>query len=104
MNEAAIVESEVFVYNLGTMFYIDRVLFAEGDPIIPTKIPATETTTTEDSNLYLTTTYATTELETVTEVETDGTVPEVLFADATVDSVGLEETTLEVEVKKNVTA
>ena len=30
INNARVVKSEVFVYNLGTMFYIDQVLFAEG--------------------------------------------------------------------------
>lgn len=39
---AKIVQSEVFVYNLGTMFYIDKVLFAD-------QLPEFEATTT-DSN------------------------------------------------------
>lgn len=29
INNAKVVKSEVFVYNLGTMFYIDHVLFGE---------------------------------------------------------------------------
>lgn len=29
INKAKVVKSEVFVYNLGTMFYIDSVLFSE---------------------------------------------------------------------------
>lgn len=29
VNHANIVQSEIFVYNLGTMFYIDRVLYSE---------------------------------------------------------------------------
>lgn len=35
VNEAVIVESEVFVYNLGTMFYIDKVLFVNKE-LLPT--------------------------------------------------------------------
>ncbi|XP_022193635.2 transforming growth factor-beta-induced protein ig-h3 [Nilaparvata lugens] len=42
VEEANIVESEVFVYNLGTMFFIDRVLFQE-------ELPEVEMTTTTDS-------------------------------------------------------
>lgn len=43
VNQANIIESEMFVYNLGTMFYVDDVLYSNyllGNP------PATTTTTT----------------------------------------------------------
>lgn len=45
VNEATIIESEVFVYNLGTMFYIDKVLFTNRNslpPTTPTSLPTTE--------------------------------------------------------------
>lgn len=29
VNRASIIESEIFVYNLGTMFYIDQILYAD---------------------------------------------------------------------------
>lgn len=43
VNNARIVESEVFVYNLGTMFYIDDILYAD---ILRDEIAAQETTHT----------------------------------------------------------
>lgn len=49
VNQANIIESEVFVYNLGTMFYIDDVLFSNyllGNPPVTTQAtPATKVTT-----------------------------------------------------------
>ncbi|XP_063229791.1 uncharacterized protein LOC134534960 isoform X2 [Bacillus rossius redtenbacheri] len=40
VNGANIVEREVFVYNLGTMYYIDKVLFSEGlAPVAATTAP-----------------------------------------------------------------
>lgn len=39
VNDAVIVESEVFVYNLGTMFYIDKVLFSKRDFLPTSTIP-----------------------------------------------------------------
>uniref|UniRef100_A0A1Y1L633 FAS1 domain-containing protein n=2 Tax=Photinus pyralis TaxID=7054 RepID=A0A1Y1L633_PHOPY len=41
VNDAVIVESEVFVYNLGTMFYIDKVLFSKRD-FLPTSTIAND--------------------------------------------------------------
>nr|CAH7756434.1 unnamed protein product [Callosobruchus chinensis] len=47
INEATIVESEVFVYNLGTMFYIDKVLFTNSNSLPNTSTaPPEETSTT----------------------------------------------------------
>lgn len=45
VNNAHIVETEVFVYNLGTMFYIDEILYAD---ILLNYVrkPSTSTTTT----------------------------------------------------------
>jgi hypothetical protein len=46
VNSAHIIESEIFVYNLGTMFYIDDVLYAEilSDDYhqMPTSLPTDE--------------------------------------------------------------
>ncbi|KAF7266317.1 hypothetical protein GWI33_020345 [Rhynchophorus ferrugineus] len=51
INDALIVESEVFVYNLGTMFYIDKVLYptikVPSVPIGGIMRPSATTTTTE---------------------------------------------------------
>jgi len=75
VNNATIVESEVFVYNLGTMFYIDQVLFGDLVQVATNKTPMTVTTLPK-------------EVETVPEelVETSGSLPDVLFADATVQT------------------
>lgn len=51
MNHAHIVESEVFVYNLGTMYYIDDLLYPE----IFDKILKAAETTTSATTLKLTT-------------------------------------------------
>lgn len=50
VNQANIIESEVFVYNLGTMFYIDDVLYSNyllgNPPLTSTTAPAAAATTT----------------------------------------------------------
>ena len=83
------VESEVFVYNLGTMFYIDRVLIVDREnfplPHVPVrKTTSTPRTTTED-------------IEHVPDeiIDNGGTMPDVLFSDAEA-TTGNVETTLEV--------
>lgn len=48
VNQANIIESEVFVYNLGTMFYIDDVLYSNyllGNPPLTTTTTQAATTT-----------------------------------------------------------
>lgn len=64
------------MYNLGTMFYVDKILFANKE-----SLPAT--------NSIITTTEKTTTLPEITteDIETDideveGSMPDVLFADA----------------------
>lgn len=52
MNHAHIVESEVFVYNLGTMYYIDDLLYPE---IFDKMIKASDLPTTTPTTLKLTT-------------------------------------------------
>lgn len=52
MNHAHIVESEVFVYNLGTMYYIDDLLYPE---IFDKILKAADTTTSVPTTLKLTT-------------------------------------------------
>lgn len=48
VNQANIIESEVFVYNLGTMFYIDDVLYSSfllgNPPVTTTATPSTSST------------------------------------------------------------
>lgn len=75
MNEAAIVESEVFVYNLGTMFYIDKVLFTNKNSLPATTISVETSPVTIENNF---TTAA--EAESVT-VDAHDTMPDVLVAD-----------------------
>ncbi|CAH0557354.1 unnamed protein product [Brassicogethes aeneus] len=79
VNEATIVESEVFVYNLGTMFYIDTVLFTNLNALPPT---TPETTTVEKATVMTTTPSAVEKLPSELTEET-GSMPDVLFADAT---------------------
>lgn len=43
VNDAKIIEREVFVYNLGTMFYVEKVLFAEKDKLPPVREDMTTT-------------------------------------------------------------
>lgn len=76
VNKATIVESEVFVYNLGTMFYIDKVLFAERESLPVTNEP--EVTTPIMSTMA--------EVEKIPEeiFEENGTLPDVLLADVDV--------------------
>lgn len=52
VNHAHIVESEVFVYNLGTMYYIDDILYPE---IFDKIIKDADTTTNVPTTLKLTT-------------------------------------------------
>lgn len=52
VNHAHIVESEVFVYNLGTMYYIDDILYPE---IFDKILKAVDTTTSAPTTLKLTT-------------------------------------------------
>lgn len=89
MNDATIVESEVFVYNLGTMFYIDKVLFTS----VNTLPSAVTTEMEEDDDLVTSTTIETLEetstgreIESVPDelMEETGSEPDVLFADATI--------------------
>lgn len=52
VNHANIVESEVFVYNLGTMYYIDDLLYPE---IFDKILKAADTTTSAPTTIKLTT-------------------------------------------------
>ncbi|XP_069698147.1 periostin isoform X2 [Periplaneta americana] len=77
LNDANIVESEVFVYNLGTMYYIDKVLFVTKDDI-------PETTETEATDLETSTVWTTKmpdDVETVPSElsEEGGTHPDILL-------------------------
>ncbi|KAJ8921104.1 hypothetical protein NQ315_015902 [Exocentrus adspersus] len=76
INDATVVESEVFVYNLGTMFYIDKVLFTS-----PSSLPVTST------EADFTTVEAFTTVPNVEKIpeeiaEESGSLPDVLFADS----------------------
>ncbi|KAL3281719.1 hypothetical protein HHI36_004923 [Cryptolaemus montrouzieri] len=80
VNEAAIVESEVFVYNLGTMFYIDKVLFATLSDLPSTTILSTTTDKTTQKPLAATTLG---ETESVPDelAEKSGQLPDILVSD-----------------------
>ncbi|XP_049854558.1 transforming growth factor-beta-induced protein ig-h3 [Schistocerca gregaria] len=77
VNDANIVESEVFVYNLGTMYYIDHVLF-----LTKADIPTTTdlSTTTDDVTVTSTTEYST-DVESVPSelVEENGNLTDILL-------------------------
>lgn len=64
----------MFVYNLGTMFYIDKVLFATAESLPAAKPPVPSTT---EQNI------STMETETVPDelTEDNGNLPDVLFVD-----------------------
>ncbi|XP_018568871.1 uncharacterized protein LOC108909119 [Anoplophora glabripennis] len=76
VNDATIVESEVFVYNLGTMFYIDKVLFTTANNLPVTSTEA-EITTSEPF-----TTVSNVEKVPEELAEESGSLPDVLFADS----------------------
>ncbi|XP_056631324.1 transforming growth factor-beta-induced protein ig-h3 [Diorhabda sublineata] len=77
VNEAKIVESEVFVYNLGTMYYIDTVLFMTINTL-PQTSTSTESTSTRAAAW---TTPAFVEKIPEEIAEETGSMPDVLFAD-----------------------
>lgn len=82
VNEAKIVESEVFVYNLGTMYYIDTVLF-----MTINTLPQTSTSTEPTpSRAPAWTTAAFAEKIPEEIAEESGSLPDVLFADGTNDN------------------
>lgn len=53
INDAKIIESEIFVYNLGTMFYIDKVLFVNKTslPMLKDETVCDDGTTTQAMSL-----------------------------------------------------
>lgn len=77
VNEAVIVESEVFVYNLGTMFYIDKVLFSKKDFLPTSTIPNEIIPTQDKKNSSI--------VEKVPEelLEENGSEPDLLTEDET---------------------
>ncbi|KAF5294189.1 hypothetical protein FQR65_LT10900 [Abscondita terminalis] len=77
INKAIVVESEVFVYNLGTMFYIDKVLFAKKDILTTTSATLKDVFTTHFS-------ANSSDVEKVPEeyIEETGSEPDVLLSDA----------------------
>ncbi|KAF5303168.1 hypothetical protein FQA39_LY10081 [Lamprigera yunnana] len=76
VNEAYIVESEVFVYNLGTMFYINKVLFPKQN-FIPTASAMPQPAFTIPFSLN------STDIEKIPEeyIEESGSQPDVLLSD-----------------------
>lgn len=91
VNDATIVESEVFVYNLGTMFYINKVLFTTVNSLPPTSTEPIESTAMTSQNAF--TTIA--ESESIPEemAEDTGSLPDVLFADGAATDTPPETTT-----------
>ncbi|RZC37412.1 periostin [Asbolus verrucosus] len=79
VNDATIVESEVFVYNLGTMFYTDKVLFTNVNNLPPTSTETVITIKPTTANSFTTAS----EIEPVPDeiAEEAGSLPDVLFAD-----------------------
>lgn len=96
VNEASIVESEVFVYNLGTMFYIDKVLFTTSN-----SLPATSSEaiiTSKPTSAQFTTSA---DIEAVPDelTEETGSLPDVLFADGTAVTTTDERQTTETTIR-----
>lgn len=91
VNEATIVESEVFVYNLGTMFYIDRVLFTNANSLPVTTVLDEMSTTITSSDLF------TTAFEAESVLQENGAMPDVLVAD---EETATESTTVKNETVK----
>ena len=90
INDASIVESEVFVYNLGTMYYIDRVLFVTKDDLpitTETENPETESSTSWTTGLPEDVEHVPSEL-----AEETGNFPDILLEpdnDATSEEIDL---------------
>lgn len=78
VNEATIIESEVFVYNLGTMFYIDKVLFTNRNSLPATtnseELTTTVVPTTEN-------TFTTADEAEAVPIEVEAAMPDILVAD-----------------------
>ncbi|KAG5897261.1 hypothetical protein JTB14_013162 [Gonioctena quinquepunctata] len=88
INDATIVKSEVFVYNLGTMFYIDKVLFTTANILPNTSAPTSITTP------HSFTTNS--DVEKIPEelIEESGSLPDILLADSTDVENGTETVTV----------
>lgn len=52
VNHANIVQSEIFVYNLGTMFYIDQVLYPDAFMAAVNSLPTTKSPNRPQSTNY----------------------------------------------------
>ncbi|GLV46183.1 uncharacterized protein CBL_02900 [Carabus blaptoides fortunei] len=87
INDANIVESEVFVYNLGTMFYIDKVLFATAESLPAAKLPVPSTTEQIISTME-------TEMVPDELTEDNGNLPDVLFANSEAPTTNGAQTTV----------
>ncbi|XP_067003374.1 periostin [Anabrus simplex] len=75
VNDADIVESEVFVYNLGTMYYINRVLFMTKDDLpTSTDVPTSESSMTSTTEYFREVENVSSEL-----TEESGTLPDILL-------------------------
>ncbi|CAH1183688.1 unnamed protein product [Phaedon cochleariae] len=87
VNQATIVESEVFVYNLGTMFYIDKVLFTLSNTLLPNTSTNISTSTSTQKSVETTLPAFTTRsnVEKVPEelVGESGTLPDILLTEET---------------------
>ncbi|XP_022913590.1 periostin [Onthophagus taurus] len=94
INNATIIESEVFVYNLGTMFYIDKVLFVDGETLPIPSLPITTPKGQESEFTETTTIPPTEEVEKIPDelTEDGGMLPDVLYADATTNDFETETT------------
>ncbi|CAH1108997.1 unnamed protein product [Psylliodes chrysocephalus] len=88
INDAKIVESEVFVYNLGTMFYIDKVLFTN-----PNLLSNASSVTTESTSSRPFTTEGNVEKVPEEIAEGTGSLPDVLLADSSVNDNETESVT-----------
>ncbi|PSN48007.1 hypothetical protein C0J52_18582 [Blattella germanica] len=99
INDANIIENEVFVYNLGTMYYIDKVLFVTKDDL-------PQTTEAEETEIEVTTTWTTELPEDVEHVpseltEESGNLPDMLLepdnesTDEAIDLVSTSESNIE---------
>lgn len=81
---AKIIESEVFVYNLGTMFFIDKVIFGDEIPMVNSVEVVTQTTDNPDVETGIT-------KDSELSAET-GTYPDILLQESTTSQFDSEST------------
>ncbi|KAL0274146.1 UNVERIFIED_CONTAM: hypothetical protein PYX00_006639 [Menopon gallinae] len=99
-NDAKIIESDIFVYNLGTMFYIDKVLFVDKE-----SLPTVKEDSACDSPSISTPSTIKPDVEKIPEELTEdvGTLPDVLLEEDGITKPLLETQSVISESKEELT-